>query len=141
MACVPGGKVMANVRGSPSDLLLSTIDLSAVALAETFPVHSAFRVMACPLRLSNQGTIIGFFGDPARPIVDAIGMPINMCVACIVPLLRLSRIAAQLAPLVTVDWMPNFLKKPFSCAITIGEQSVSAMMPKLMLGVSGASLA
>ena len=28
--------------------------------------------------------------------------------------------------------MPYFLKQPFSCAITIGEQSVSAIMPKRM---------
>ena len=35
--------------------------------------------------------------------------------------------------------MPYFLKKPFSCAITIGEQSVSAMMPNRRSGVSGRS--
>src|SRR5262245_49484162 len=57
------------------------------------------------------------------------------------PLLRLSRIAAQFAPLVTVEAIPYFLNKPFSCAITIGEQSVSAIMPKFIVAVSGASLA
>src|SRR5437764_15050307 len=56
-----------------------------------------------------------------------------------VPLLRLSRMAAQFAPLVTVELMPYFLNRPFSCAMTMGEQSVSAIMPKLMFGVSGAS--
>ena len=49
--------------------------------------------------------------------------------------------AAQLAPFVTFELIPYFLKKPFSCAMTIGEQSVSAIMPKLMSGASGASLA
>src|ERR1700756_740646 len=58
-----------------------------------------------------------------------------------VPLLRLLRIAAQFAPLVTVELMPYFLNNPFSCAITIGEQSVRAIMPKFNAAVSGASLA
>src|SRR6185436_9224621 len=49
-----------------------------------------------------------------------------------------SRMAAQLAPFTTVELMPYFLNMPFSCAITIGEQSVSAIMPKRMSGVSGA---
>src|SRR5438105_1341601 len=47
--------------------------------------------------------------------------------------------AAQFAPFVTVELMPYFLKSPFSWAMTIGEQSVSAIMPKLMFGVSGPS--
>lgn len=47
--------------------------------------------------------------------------------------------AAQLAPFVTVELIPYFLKSPFSCATTMGEQSVRAMMPKLRFGVSGAS--
>src|SRR5688572_4692532 len=49
--------------------------------------------------------------------------------------------AAQLAPFVIVELIPYFLKSPFSCAMTIGEQSVSAIMPKLIFGDSGASLA
>src|SRR5258707_7203461 len=49
--------------------------------------------------------------------------------------------AAQLAPFITVDSMPYFLNRPFSCAMTIGEQSVSAMIPNLRAVVSGASLA
>jgi hypothetical protein len=53
------------------------------------------------------------------------------------PLESESRIAAQLAPFTTVELMPYFLNSPFSWAITIGEQSVSAIMPKRMSGVSG----
>src|SRR3954463_11407723 len=95
--------------------------------------------MAWPLRLSSHGITIGFFGAPSRPMVEASGMPISMCVAWMEPVERLSRMAAQLAPFVTVELMPYFLKNPFSCAMTIGEQSVSAIMPKLIFGVSGAS--
>ena len=51
------------------------------------------------------------------------------------PLESESRMAAQLALLSTVELMPYFLKKPFSWAMTIGEQSVSAMMPKFMSGM------
>jgi hypothetical protein len=40
-----------------------------------------------------------------------------------------------------VDSMPCFLKRPSSCAITMVEQSVRAMMPKRILGVSGPSAA
>src|SRR6186997_1933061 len=54
------------------------------------------------------------------------------------PLESESRIAAQLAPFTTVELMPYFLNRPRSCAITIGEQSVSAIMPKRRSGVSGA---
>src|ERR1041385_2600810 len=57
------------------------------------------------------------------------------------PLVSESRMAAQLAPLVTFELMPYFLKNPFSWAMTIGEQSVSAIMPKLMSAVSGPSAA
>src|SRR4051794_28317030 len=48
------------------------------------------------------------------------------------PLLRPSRMAAQLASLLTVELMPCLRKKPFSWAMTMGEQSVSAMMPNFM---------
>ena len=41
----------------------------------------------------------------------------------------------------TTESMPNFLKKPCSWAITIGAQSVSAMMPKRIVFVSGESSA
>src|SRR6187431_1840219 len=54
------------------------------------------------------------------------------------PLESESRMAAQLAPFTTVELIPYFLNSPFSCAITMGEQSVSAMMPKRRSGVSGA---
>src|ERR1043165_1408945 len=97
--------------------------------------------MDCPFRLRIQGMTIGFFGDPRRPIVEAIGIPSSMCVAWISPLERESRIAAQLAPFETVDWIPYFLNNPFSCAITMGELSVRAIIPNLSWLVSGLSLA
>ncbi len=37
--------------------------------------------------------------------------------------------------------MPYFLKRPFSCAITIGEQSVRAIIPNFIADTSGDSLA
>src|SRR4051812_22873312 len=132
---------MAKVSGSPRLLAFSTNGFNAFGSAPTLPFHSVLTVIAWPFRLSSQGMIIGFFGDPARPMVDAIGIPVSMCVAWSEPLERLSRIAAQFAPLVTVELMPYFLNNPFSCAMTIGEQSVSAIMPKLSAAVSGASLA
>jgi hypothetical protein len=64
-----------------------------------------------------------------------------MWVAWLSPLASESRMAAQLAPLAMVALIPYFLKKPFSWAITRGELSVRAMMPKRRFGVSGASLA
>src|SRR5690349_17557293 len=57
------------------------------------------------------------------------------------PLESESRMAVQFAPFATVDSMPYFLKSPFSCAMTIGEQSVRAIIPNFNLAVSGASLA
>src|SRR4051794_3078901 len=57
------------------------------------------------------------------------------------PLESESRMAAQFAPFETVDWIPYFLNKPFSCAITMGELSVSAMIPNLSWLTSGPSLA
>src|SRR6478609_10014507 len=140
MAWVPGGKVMANVSGSPSLLAWSAKGLIAFESAPTLPFHSVLRVMAWPFRFISHGMTIGFFGEPARPMVDASGMPMSMCVAWMEPVERLSRMAAQLAPFVTVELMPYFLKKPFSCAMTMGEQSVSAIMPKRRSGVSGALL-
>jgi hypothetical protein len=58
--------------------------------------------------------IIGFFGEPRRPIEEARGIPVSMWVAWLSPLERASRMAAQLAPLVMVALIPYFLKKPFS---------------------------
>src|SRR5882724_4161047 len=130
---------MANVSGSPSFFACSTKGLSALGSAPTLPFHSVLSVMAWPLRLSSHGITMGFLGAPRSPIVEAKGMPMSMCVAWIEPVERLSRIAAQLAPFVTVELIPYFLKRPFSCAMTIGEQSVRAIMPKLRFGVSGAS--
>ena len=132
---------MANVSGSPSFLADSDSGLSALGSSLTFPFHPALRVIACPLRLSSQGMIIGFFGDPSNPIVEAMRMPMSMCVACKSPLDSESRMAAQFAPLATVESIPYFLNKPFSCAITMGEQSVSAIIPKRSFVVSGAPLA
>ncbi len=98
-------------------------------------------VIACPLRFSSHGTTIGFTGDPASPIVEAIGMPISMCVPWFSPRFILSRMTAHDASFETTESMPNFLKKPSSCAITIGAQSVSAMMPNRIVLVSGESSA
>src|SRR6185369_3052 len=141
MACVPGGNVMAKIKGSPRFLAFSTNGLMAAGSAATLPRHSVFNEMAWPLRFRSHGIIIGFFGEPARPMVLASGMPMSIWVAWMVPLERLSRMAAQLAPLVTVESMPYFLNRPFSWAMTMGEQSVRAIMPKFNLAVSGASLA
>src|SRR5262245_39184145 len=140
MAWVPGGKVMAKVIGVPAALAASASGLITLGSAATLPLYLACMVMAWPLRLSIQGMIIGFFGAPSRPIVEAIGMPVSMCVAWMSPFESESRMAAQLAPLITVLLMPYFLNSPFSCAITIGEQSVSAIMPKRRSGISGALL-
>src|SRR5688572_12713013 len=93
--------------------------------------------MAWPLRLSSQGMIIGFLGEPSKPMVDASGIPSSMCVPWMSPFDSESRMAAQLAPLMMVELMPYFLNRPFSWAITTGELSVRAMMPKRRSGVSG----
>ena len=53
----------------------------ALGSAPTLPAHSVFKEMAWPLRFISQGMIIGFFGEPASPMVEASGMPISMCVA------------------------------------------------------------
>jgi len=132
---------MAKGMGAPAALAASTSGLSALGSAATLPLSELVRLIDWPLRLSNQGMIIGFLGAPPRPMVDAMGMPMSMWVAWMSPLDSESRMAAQLAPLVTVELMPYFLKSPFSWAMTMGEQSVSAMMPKLTFGDSGDSLA
>src|SRR5215207_11673180 len=132
---------MANVSGEPAALAASTIGLSAFGSVWTLPLNAALRVIAWPLRFIIQGMTIGFLGEPSSPIVEAIGMPVSMCVACRSPVDSESRIAAQLAPLLTVDSMPYFLNRPFSCAITIGEQSVRAIMPNFIAVTSGDSLA
>ena len=110
---------------------------SAFESAWTFPLYLLASEIDWPLRFSIHGITIGFFGEPSRPIVDAIGMPISMCVAWMSPFDSESRIAAQLAPFATVELMPYFLNSPFSCAMTIGELSVSAMMPNFMSVTSG----
>src|SRR4030095_12887218 len=107
----------------------------------TLPLKPFFTLIDWPLRLRIHGITIGFLGEPSSPIVEAIGMPRSMCVPWMSPLERESRMAAQFAPFETIDSMPYFLNKPFSCAITIGEQCVSAIMPNFIRLTSGASLA
>src|SRR5437660_8059062 len=141
MAWVPGGNVMAKVIGAPFFFAASTRDFNALGSFWTIPFNSFLSVMLWPLRLIIQGMIIGRLGEPSSPIVDAIGIPVSMWVAWMSPLESESRIAAQLAPLATVELTPYFLKSPFSCAMTMEEQSVSAMMPNFRSLVSGASLA
>src|SRR5690242_7858133 len=117
MAWVPGGNVMAKVNGVPLALASITIGFSAFGSAPTLPFSSAFRLIDWPLRFIIQGMTIGFFGDPSRPMVEAMGMPVSMCVPWMSPFDRASRTAAQLACLATVELMPYFLKKPFSWAM------------------------
>src|SRR3954469_19116690 len=82
---------------------------------------------------------MGSFGAPSRPSVEAMGIPVSMWVAWMSPLESESRMAAQLAPFTTVESMPYFLNIPFSCAIKMGEQSVSAIMPNRSSVTSGRS--
>ena len=84
---------------------------------------------------------IGFFGEPSSPSVDAYGMPSSMCVAWFSPRVRRSRITAHDASFEIVDSMPCFLNRPSSWAMTIDAQSVSAIMPNRICGVSGPSSA
>src|SRR5262245_61272198 len=111
--------------GVPFFLASSTNGLSGFGSVLILPLNSFFREIACPFRFKSQGAIIAFFGDPKRPMVEAMGMPISMWVAWMSPFESESRIAAQLAPFTIVELMPYFLNKPLSCAITIGELSVS----------------
>ena len=71
---------MAKDIGSPSFLACSTNGFSAFGSAPTLPFKSAFSEMAWPLRLASHGMIIGFLGEPSRPIVLAMGIPMSMCV-------------------------------------------------------------
>ena len=120
---------------------MSTIGLSAFGSRTPACFNLLLSVIAWPLRLSSHGTTIGFTGEPARPSVEAIGMPSSMCVAWFSPIDSLSRMTAHDASLEMTEVMPNCLKNPSSCAMTIGAQSVSAMMPKRTVGVSGESSA
>src|SRR5688572_26579731 len=107
--------------GVPFAFASSTMGLSALGSSLTFPLKALASVMDCPFRLRIHGMIIDFLGDPRSPMVDAIGIPVSMWVAWMSPFESASRIAAQLAPLLTVELMPYFLKNPFSWAMTIGE--------------------
>ena len=82
---------------------------------------------------------IGLTGEPCSPMVAAYGMPSSRWVAWFSPSVRRSRMTAHDASLDIVDSMPCFLNRPSSCAMTIDEQSVSAMMPMRTFDVSGAS--
>src|SRR5688572_10540067 len=75
IAWVPGGNVIANVSGSPAAFALSASGFTSFAVFTPPAFSLLLRVIAWPLRLRTQGMIIGFTGDPASPIVDAIGMP------------------------------------------------------------------
>src|SRR6266851_9433697 len=129
IAWVPGGNVIANVNGSPAALALAAIGLTSFAVLTPACLSLLLRVIAWPLRFSSHGITIGFTGEPARPIVEANGMPISMCVAWFSPIDSLSRITAQDASFEITESMPYFLNSPNSCPITMEEQSVSAMMP------------
>ncbi len=83
--------------------------------------------------------IVGFTGEPWSPIVIAYAVPSSRCVAWFSPSVRRSRMTAHDASFEIVDSIPYFLKRPSSWAMTIDEQSVSAMMPRRIFGCSGAS--
>src|SRR5271169_840913 len=97
--------------------------------------------MDWPFRLRSHGITMAFLGEPRSPIVEAMGIPRSMWVASMSPFERESRIAAQLAPLLTTEFRPYFLNRPFSWAMTMGEQSVRAIIPNRTSATSGASLA
>ena len=107
---MPGGNVIANASGSPDALAFSASGLTSAGFRTPACFNLLFRVIACPLRLSSHGAIIGFTGDPASPIVEAMGMPMSMCVAWFSPSESLSRMTAHEASFETTDSMPNFLK-------------------------------
>src|SRR4051794_30129811 len=115
---------MAKVIGLPASFASMTNGFSALGSPATLPLSDALSEIDWPLRVMSQGMTIGTLGEPSSPIVEAIGMPMSMCVAWVSPLTSASRMAAQFASLLTVLLMPYFLKNPFSWAMTIGEQSV-----------------
>src|SRR5713226_3827290 len=139
MAWVPGGYVMAKVMGVPLALASRATGFIWAGVLIPLSRRALVRVMACPFRFRYIGMTIGFTGEPWRPMVAAYGMPRSMWVAWFSPRVRRSRITAQEASFEIVDSMPYFLKRPSSWAMTIEEQSVRAMMPIRILGVSGAS--
>src|SRR5215470_17430433 len=71
MAWVPGGYVIANVIGAPLLLASITSGLSCCGVFTPFSSSALVSVMACPFRLRYIGMIIGFIGEPCRPIVAA----------------------------------------------------------------------
>ena len=101
---------MAKVMGEPDAFALSTSGFRSFAVFTPADFNWLFRVIAWPLRLISQGITIGFTGDPARPIVDASGMPMSMCVAWLSPIESLSRMTAHDASFEMIDSIPNCLK-------------------------------
>ena len=69
---------MANDMGAPAALAASTSGFRAFGSPATLPFNELAKVIAWPLRLRIHGAIIGFFGAPPRPIVEAMGIPNNM---------------------------------------------------------------
>src|SRR5258708_32205390 len=107
---------MAKVNGVPEDLARSTYGFISPAVLTTF-LNLLARVIACPLRLSIHGMINGFMGEPSRPMVEANGMPVSMCVAWFSPSESLARMAAHDASLEITEPTPNLLRYPSSCAL------------------------
>src|SRR6059036_1426260 len=130
---------MANVIGLPLAFASSASGLSCCGVLTPLSSSALVSVIACPFRLRYMGMIIGFTGEPWSPMVAAYGMPSSKWVAWFSPSVRRSRMTAHDASFEIVDSMPCFLNRPSSWAITIDEQSVSAMMPMRTFGVSGAS--
>ncbi len=98
------------MSGSPLALAASASGFRSSGFRTPAFFSVLFRVIAWPFRFSSHGTTIGFTGDPARPMVEASGMPISMCVAWFSPIESLSRMTAHEASFDTTESMPNFLK-------------------------------
>src|SRR6266446_9675392 len=71
IACVPGGYVIANVMGLPLAFASSASGLTCCGVFTPLSRSDFVSVIAWPFRLRYIGMIIGFCGDPWRPIVAA----------------------------------------------------------------------
>ena len=82
---VTKGANWAAIRDSlSSGSIQATHMLLGMPLASTMGLAGSPKkpmIIPWPLRFSSHGMIIGVFGEPARPIVEASGMPSSMCVA------------------------------------------------------------
>ena len=94
-------------------------------------------VIAWPLRLRIHGMTSGLCSVPSLPTAAATGMPKSMCAAWALPLKSPSRLAVQLPNLATLEVMPYRWKNFFSCATTIGAQSVNGRIPNVRWSTSG----